>query len=152
LEKSRRWRISWNARMKKTFTVAFSGASIVLNVTKEQVEKAAVVVGSQAALGAMSAAAGASLGHALKPDNLHRNLPTIAQVGSAMGAAAAGGAGVSGTVAAGAAVVTAKVAAATAAATAVATIAAPIVAGVAVGAAIGWGFGKLIDAIDREFS
>lgn len=106
----------------------------------EKVTKAAA---THAAIGAAGFGLGAAAKHAIAPQQYQR-VPIAAQVGSAMGAAAATGAGVSGTVAAGTAVVAAKAAAVGAAAVA----AAPFVAFAAIAGGTIWATIKVIDAID----
>lgn len=94
----------------------------------------------QAAIAAMGAGIGAVTHQAMKSTmGGGRPTPMAAQIGSAMGAAAAGGAGIGGALAAGGAVVTAKVAAGVA----LATVAAPVVIGVAAVSAVGYGIYKL---------
>jgi hypothetical protein len=100
-------------------------------------------VAKQSAYAGMGAAVGAVTKHAMTPKP-YQQLPMAAQVGSAMGAAAANGAGVGGAVAAGGAVLAAKAVAVGAAATA----AAPIVLAGAVVVGTIWGTVKLLDYLD----
>ncbi|MDR4469872.1 MAG: hypothetical protein MRJ68_16505 [Nitrospira sp.] len=99
----------------------------------------AEIAKEQATLAALGAGFGAVTHQTIKNTMGGRPTPIVAQVGSAMGAAAVGGAGIGGTLAAGGAVVTAKVTAGIALATATA----PIVIGASAMGAIGYGLYKL---------